>query len=477
MRNALGRPMTSTWPWGAAQGLTPGLPRWVWALALSGACALVALASVTLGPMAAERPVFALALPLLLALGFMLVISPKGLLVAILLVRAGGNPVFEEARLAAIGGLGGLINLAVIVLAALIVSREPRRVPVAAYAVWLPFFLVQCVGLTYSPDAVGAARLLLGQLSSYALFTVAFCLVQQEADFDAVLRWVVASSVPVAAVTLGTIALGRTAGLVDSLEGGLRYGGPFPHANILAFYLVLVVGVLLYQWKRPQPPLPLARHALFAGYLLLLLGLLYFTKTRSAWLAAVALFAVFACLVQRRYWVYLLLGALAAMAVPELRERVLELAEGNEVVQYGKLNSFAWRQLIWADGLAWMSPSRYLLGYGNEAFVTYSPQFFSLSGGVHWGAHSVVVQLLFDLGVVGLAAYLWMFWRSWLLLRPALPGRRVWGVVFVFTLLSYLVVSLSDNSLSYLIFNWYFWLTVGAAAAFAQRVAAQEKAP
>ena len=74
--------------------------------------------------------------------------------------------------------------------------------------------------------------------------------VRDEADLNKMLKLVTWSSVPVAVVTLIYIGLGKTAGSVDGFEAAAsRYGGPFPHANILAFYLVLSVGVIFYRWK------------------------------------------------------------------------------------------------------------------------------------------------------------------------------------------------------------------------------------
>ncbi|WP_431260911.1 hypothetical protein ACQ86G_12840 [Roseateles chitinivorans] len=216
---------------------------------LAGAVA-IGLMTVMVGGMASDRPALLAVLPLMLVTAFLFLYSREAFLLAVLLVRAGANPIFEETRLAAIGGLGGLLNALIIVLAGIIIARDPKRVPRVAWMVWLPFVAVQALGLVYSPDKVQALRLYLGQLSVMALFLVSFYLVKEEADLNRLLKLVTWSSVPVAVVTLIYIGLGRTAGSVDGFEvASNRYGGPFPHANILAFYLVLSVGVIFYRWK------------------------------------------------------------------------------------------------------------------------------------------------------------------------------------------------------------------------------------
>ncbi|WP_416758322.1 O-antigen ligase family protein [Roseateles sp. So40a] len=438
---------------------------------LSGAVA-IGLITVMVGGAAADKPVMLAVLPLMLVTGFLFLYSREAFLLVVLLVRAGANPVFEETRLAAIGGLGGLLNALILVLAAIIIARDPKRVPRIAWMVWLPFIAVQALGLVYSPDKVQAVRLYLGQLSVVALFLVSFYLVREEADLNKMLKLVTWSSVPVALVTLIYIGLGKTAGSVDGFESAAsRYGGPFPHANILAFYLVLSVGVIFYRWKSGlagRGPLATATVVL---YMLLLVGLLFATKTRSAWISVLFIFIVYGVFRERRYLIYLVIGGMLAMLIPEVRERVAGLAEGNQVVQYAKLNSFAWRKLLWADALSWMAKYRYFFGYGAESFIFHSSTFFSMAGGRSWGAHSAVVQVFFEYGVLGVAAYGWVYLSTARMLRPLLRVRFLLALIALSLLVSNFLVSLSDNMLSYLIYNWYFWLTMGAVCALSCRIA------
>ena len=310
-------------------------------LAMAGlVVAIVAATSVFAGLLtvmsagfAEQRPVLLLALPMLIVLAFGFVLAPRVLVCAILLLRAAVNPVFEGAQLPGIGGLGGLVNLAVIALAFALLLREPRRVPRVAWMIWLPFMFFQFVGLTYAPDRLPALRLFLGQLATMAVFILAFLLVDGWASLDRMLKLIVAGSVPVAVYTLVGIARGETA-VVEGVDVAVgRYSGPFTHPNMLAFYVVLVMGVLLYLWKSPRSKAGWLVRGATMGYMLVLLALLFATKTRSAWVSAAALFFLYGLLVERRFLLYLALAPLLAMLVPDVRERVLDLQQGNEVVQ------------------------------------------------------------------------------------------------------------------------------------------------
>lgn len=425
---------------------------------------LLGLMSVFAGDAAVVKPVFFLALPLVLAIGFAFFLSPKTLVVAILLARAGLDPIFGQGRLPVIGGIGGVVNLAVIVLAVALTLRDSKRIPKQAWMVWIPFMVLQLAGLAYAPDFLPALRLFLGQMATMAVFLLAFHLIDDWSSFDRALKIIVASSVPVVIYTLIAIARGDRYGALDGFEAqSSRYSGPFPHPNILAFYLVLVIGVLLYQWKNVRSSPGLLKSAAFVGYAAILVVLLFATKTRSAWVSALFLFLVYGLLVQRRYLIYVALVPAFALLVPEIRDRVLELGQGNQVVQYARLNSFAWRKLIWTDGLTWMSPTHYLFGYGAGAFAYYSPTFFSMGGGRAMGAHSVAVQQFFELGIGGLISFFWMFWSSFKQLIRLHATDKLVKAIFGALTISYVLIALSDNMLSYLTFNWYFWFAVGAA--------------
>lgn len=443
--------------------------------ALGLGCVVMGLACVFMGDMVSQKPVFFLALPIALVVGFLFLGSPKTLLIAILLLRAVANPVLEEARFASFGGLGGLVNLAVIMLAALFWMREPRRIPRLAWMVWVPFIVMQLAGLAYSPDRLPELRTFLGTLSTMAMFVLAFYLVDDWTSLDRVLKLVIWSSVPVAIYTLVAIARGDVHLTADPAAMG-RYKGPFSHPNILAFYLVLMQGVLLYLWKSARTVAGPGTRWAMAIYLLVLLALLAATKTRSAWMAAAAIFFLYGLLFQRRYLLYLCLVPLLALLVPDIRDRVLDIGQGNAVVQYAKLNSFTWRRVLWEDAISWMAPARYAFGYGSGGFFFNSPTFFSLSGGITTGAHSVAVQMLFDVGLVGLAAYYWAYWRSAVLFWRFRREDSLLSAMFIALLVGYVVVSLSDNMLSYLVFNWFFWFVMGAGLSLACKAQPEQDA-
>jgi O-antigen ligase len=411
-----------------------------------------------------NSPARAMVLPALLLLGMLLLYSRMLLLTGILLLRASGDVFFDTTRVS-LGsmqiGVGGLINAFVIVVAVLLVAEKPGLLPKKMLMSWLPFLLLGFCAVLLAPAPGDATRLYLAQVSYCAVFVSAFYVVRTPDDFKRCVRIVLTSSVLPVLYALADIAVhGGVSG-----PNGARLQSTFAHPNIFAFYLTLVVTLGFYVLKSDTYALSRGQRFGLSSYLLLLLAMLALTQTRSAWIACVSLFFVYGFLFERRYLLYLLAIPLVALLVPGVRERVLELGTGNEVVQYAKLNSFAWRVYIWQSGLAWMRPSHYLLGYGIDSFQYFSPTFFPLAGKTHFGAHNLYIQWLFELGALGLLAYLWLFARLLSILRKLLPVNRLGGFVLIALVLQYLIVSASDNMAAYLAFNWYFWFAVGSGCA------------
>lgn len=406
-------------------------------------------------------------LPALIMLAFLFMFSRILLLVLILLFRASGDLLLAATKLN-FGemniGFGALINAFMLLIALLLVVEKPGIFPKKMFSMWSFFLLAGLYGVLIAPSKSDAIRMYLGTLSNFSVFIGSFYLIRSREGFGICARLVLwSSAVPVGYALFDLFVNGSLGGLA-----GFRLKSTFSHPNIFAFYLTLVISLALYILKNDMAAsLPPVKRTALMIYMFVLLVLLLLTQTRSAWIACFALFFLYGFWFERRYLVYLILAPFLALLIPSVQERLLDLGTGNEYVQYAKLNSFAWRRLMWETGLKWMQAGRYLLGYGGESFSYYSPVFFPLSGGSHMGAHSVYVQLFFELGLVGLSAFLWLFIRGALYLRSLFLDDRLAGLTAVVLIIEYLMVSISDNVLHYLVFNWYFWFIIGAALATA----------
>jgi O-antigen ligase len=95
------------------------------------------------------------------------------------------------------------------------------------------------------------------------------------------------------------------------------------------------------------------------------------------------------------------------------------------------------------------------------SFPYYSPTFFPLETERGVDAHNVYVQLLFETGLAGLAAYVWIFWRkfTWLLRCWAIDRRRLTMIAALTGV--FLLTGYSDNLLEYVSYGWCYWFALG----------------
>ncbi|MRW93573.1 hypothetical protein GJ699_26630, partial [Duganella sp. FT80W] len=365
----------------------------------------------------------------------------------LLLVRASCDPLLEALRDQGGGmGPGALLNALLLLAALRFALLRPQPLAAVVLPMWTPFLLAGLASVAIAPDASGALRLLLVQASYCAAFALPFWLIRTGQDRLRWLRLLLCSSL--LPVGWGIVEL--------ALNGGAeRLQATFSHPNIFAFYLLLMLALILYLQSA-------APSRLLWAYLPLLLTLLICTRTRSAWAGCLLLFALYGLLADRRLLLPVLLAPALLVLNDDVRARLTDIAAGaydNE----GQLNSYAWRVLLWRAGLRWMDGQHWLYGYGLEAFRDYSPRFFPLPGQDSWDPHNVYIQLYFETGLIGLAAYGWLFLRLLPRLWRVAPSWPA-AVIALAMVLAYLLTSWSDNMLYYLSFNWYFWFFVGSAA-------------
>ncbi len=434
---------------------------------LSGAAVLCGVTAALFADLAGANPVRVAALPVVVALVILLLTDKRSLVYLIILLRSAGDPIFSLGKFDLGGasiGIGGALNGLIILIAALFLLQRPGTVPRQALAMWTGFLLIVFVAAIRSPVPGESMRLFLVQLSYCAVFVIAFYMVRCRADLDRCIRVVLLSSLFPVLYASVQVASGLLAGSL----GGMRINGTFSHANVFAFYLVLMIAVSMYVLKGSAlSPSPAMRRLLWL-YIPVLLFFLMLTGTRSAWIACLLLFLLYGLFIQRRYLIYVTAALLIALLMPGVTERLVNLASGNEFVQGGSLNSFAWRLSLWESALPWIK-AKWLLGHGLDSFLHYSPDFFRLdffkraSFGV--GAHNTYLRLLFETGLIGLSTYLVVFGVLLYMLRRGSQSDRVGSSIAIIVVAAYLVISASDNMEYYLAFNWYFWFFLGMVCA------------
>jgi O-antigen ligase len=377
---------------------------------------------------------------------------------ALIFIRPLCDPFFAEGRFEIVGQaitLGAVINVAVIIALLLNFSQIWFSVPNKLRTIWLPFLVLAFAAVIYSPIQMDAFRTYLTYVSFFVMFLFAFAVVRSERDFLYFIRLIILSSVLPVFYGLLQVATGS-----NLYEG--RIQSSFAHPNIFAFFIVMVVGIILFLQSTTRFRFTGQYRLILLAYLLPLLTLLIFTKTRSAWLGCALIFVVYGVVYDRKALVLLLFAPLVVLAIPEVSDRLSDLSSGNDYIggTGSNLNAYAWRMVLWESAFTyiWQQP---LFGYGINTFHLYSPQFFVLDHVNGGDAHSVYVQTIFEMGFVGLIGLGLIFCRSFIWLARFWSCDKRGVPVIAAIMFGYLDFCYSDNILYYLAFDWSFWFLFG----------------
>src|SRR5262249_4791902 len=301
-------------------------------------------------------------------------------------------------------------------------------------------------------------------ITSYAaVFALPFALIRSRDWALRCLKVVMCASIIPITYAFVELASGRAA-----TADGIRVASTFNHPNIFGFYLVGLLTLTLFLLRSSLASLSPRIRGWLVLYLPVIIILLLLTGSRSAWIGGAIILIIYASVVDKRYLLCLPLAPFI-IYLPGVAERLSDLQTGNLDYGYAQLNSYAWRKILWQSALDWLmeNPWEYLvLGYGLGSFEHYQPLFFPRGGGV--GAHNALLQIFFEMGILGVLGILWLFVSLFAKLRVGYSFDKAGAMIMMTLALAYLVVSYGDNMLDYLVFQWYFWFIMVVVCAWYQ---------
>ena len=245
-------------------------------------------------------------------------------------------------------------------------------------------------------------------------------------------------------------------------SGGFsRFEGTFSQPNPFAIYLtmLIVMGAALF------PHLTQKKKIGMAALLFFSLVCLYYTFTRSAWIACViGLFAV-AIMGRRRLMLGLMVAAImvSLVALPSIAGRFADLGSSTSAAGYSS-NSLSWRFSYWGDVLPLASKDPITgIGLNMSSYETSQQK----------EPHNDFLRAYVETGVIGTIAYLALLLSMVLVARDSMrfTKRRAWtyersiAVGFAACVTAFLVISLVSNVITEVIVLWYY--VAFAAAAYA----------
>lgn len=423
--------------------------------------------------MVGKHYIYLVALPAALLIGLIFFFSRTLFLLMVMVLRPSLDVAFESIKIGSIG-LGGILNVLMIVIAILVYfegNHQSKADTDGIKKAWLIFLLLCFISIFYTPVFSMGLKNLMTICSYAALFLIGVYSVNTENDFKKWIKVIAFSSLIPVVYGLISLILGG-GGLRYSVGEGYRLQSTFPHPNPFAPYMVLMITICFYLYKSKILDTGSIIRKTLPLYIIVMIGLLVMTKTRSAWAACFLLFLTYGFFLERKFLIFVFLAPLLALLHPDIQERLLDLTQGSDfgATGYGRLNSYAWRLKIWHDSISWMKPSHYIGGYGLAAFIHHSMDFAMANAfqkaTYEINAHNIIVQTFFNLGLLGLLSFLYLIYTTSKALYKFYAQNKLLILIVFIAFAQFLLQGYSDNIWDYLIFEWYFWFFIGITLSY-----------
>lgn len=359
------------------------------------------------------------------------------------------------------------LNLFVIACALLsFVHAGTVRIPKIALIAWSPFLAWSLFSALHSPVPVESLKVLINYFSYAAVFFIGVNASIFRDKRRGLLLFIFAAAIIPILFAPVQIAV------FPYVSAPTRLMSTFGHPNILAFFLLIVVCYLTHIILSGQCTgsyKAVATGIAGASVLCILL-----TGTRSSWVSLYLFIFCYSLFVRPKIFLLVAILPPFALLIPFVHDRVqdvlfadapnvdlnymMEVASG-QISDTLSVDSYTWRKILWeaAIGWFWQKP---LVGFGLESFGYYTPQFFPITG-EKGAAHNIFVQLLFEMGSIGFASYVFLVLIVTLALCLSRGLRLADKVFLVLFVVVFHVCAYSDNMLYYLSVCWYFWFILG----------------
>jgi putative inorganic carbon (hco3(-)) transporter len=248
-------------------------------------------------------------------------------------------------------------------------------------------------------------------------------------------------------------------------SGGFdRYEGTFSQPNPFAIYLtmLIIMGAAIF------PHLSSKKKAAMLLLQVCNLIALYYTFTRSAWIAAVVGVVAVAIMGRRRVMLGVMVAALcvSVFAVPTIAQRFADLTQSTSAAGYSS-NSLEWRFSYWGDVLPLAAKDPVTgIGLKMSEFETSQQK----------EPHNDFLRAYVETGIVGTLAYVALLISMVVVARQSMkhtrPRPRSYersiAVGFAGCVIAFVLISIVSNVITEVIVLWYYVAFAAAAYAVTQ---------
>lgn len=434
-----------------------------------------------------------------LLFGIISAVSTVGLLYVLILVRPSLD-IFSDYGLTLVQGLPSINLAGIIAILSIILSIgviigwigpriQDRMVTksIPLQYVLICFLFLHIVFLIPSIDVIVSVEEIIRVTSFVLMYFTMYFLVTHVRDVKMFIAMIVISSIIPSVVAVLQLITGS--GLYTNPGFDNRIAGTFGHPNVLGYYLLIVISLLVYIGISSLYSLSQRQKILLIVYGGLLSSLLIATFTRGAWIGlAVLLLGVGLVKAPKRTIYsgvisvpillviglsYLWLRATIFTQLPAIQnipviDRVVGLFDGDPS------DSILWRQNIWRDmfnkGL-----ERPLTGFGTGTIELVTEQVRGLSLGA-LEVHNDYIKLFVEMGVIGVVLYgiLLLTITIFLIIRYQ-KQKDFLILLMAFLMVSIVLSSIWDNLLRQTAVMWVLYGLLGVSVKYSDILRSNNK--
>lgn len=386
-----------------------------------------------------------LANPRAFILGFLMLISLRNFI-------AGGERMGTAGLNFDLGGLANVLATGIGIVYFLVLWKNPfkGRSLTLPYGVFLGLF---AVSMFWAPDFRWAVRFVTRLAAPFFTYLIISDMIDKKMVRQVIGAIYASSAIPIVYGFFQWI----TGTGNDMTEGYNRVNSSFFHPAHFSMYLTFLFCLAYAEFLDPR----VKNRALRLLYLILIVALEISTYTRISWLAMGLCFLYLSWVYGKRGYI-LSAGAIGAVVLLAAGGGILErftsvgdLLSSDNV--YDLNSSVGWRLHFW-DEIVRRFWDRPWFGFGAGSSVMLGVELF----GVEAAPHNGYLRVLYETGIVGFTAFLWvlgvMFWQGFRMIQRRLDNRLTYiSHVYITMTVTYAILNLTDNILEYYEVAIYQW--------------------
>lgn len=372
--------------------------------------------------------------------------------------------------------MNAVLGLAVVCWGIFVIVKEQIQLRTIPGLFWIGGVLLASIaGIATALSIHAAISELLRFTSVFIFYIVGWHYAHTDKHFlHRAINAIVLSAIVPIAIGVQQLITGSGLGGASAADGlSNRIYGTFGHPNVLAFYMVLLICILLMVlFTAPK-------HPRFLSYPLVLFGGMFtiiFTYTRGAWLGLGIILVVFGWQYYRKAllvvamvicFLFFFGQMINAYTIKTFNLNLNAVPVINRLTtRNDEADSIQWRLDLF-NKMAPKTLDRPWFGYGLGNFVTLRQQ-SDLGLGEATEAHNDYLRLAIEIGFIGLGCYL-LFWCSLLrqtvlqyLVYPRGSWQKHYALAAAALIVAFLEMGVADNILRSTPLVWSLFLIIGA---------------